>query len=122
MNKKRILIIDDEEYIIKLLEIRLKEANYECLTCTTTQEGIKAAKTEKPDLIIMDIMLPNITGLEATKILKDDPETKNTPIIILSAKSLEEDMASAKELGADGFISKPILLSKLLHKIKQFLK
>jgi DNA-binding response OmpR family regulator len=122
MNKKRILIIDDEEYIIKLLEMRLTEANYECLTCMTTQEGIKAAKTEKPDLIIMDIMLPNITGLEATKILKDDPETKNTPIIILSAKSLEEDMVSAKELGADGFISKPILLSKLLHKIKQFLK
>ena len=74
---KKILLIDDEEYIVKMLELKLKEDGYECLSCTTTQDGIKLAKSNTPHLIIMDIMMPNIDGLEATKILKTSPETKD---------------------------------------------
>lgn len=118
---KKILLIDDEEYIVKMLELKLKEDGYECLSCTTTQDGIKLAKSNTPHLIIMDIMMPNIDGLEATKILKTSPETKDIPIIILSARSLEEDQEKARQLGADGFISKPILPQKLLAKIRDFL-
>jgi CheY-like chemotaxis protein len=122
MFKQKILIIDDEEYIVKMLEIKLKDVGYDCVSCTTTQEGIKFARDEKPHLIIMDIMMPNIDGLEATEILKSDPATKKIPIIILSAKSMEEDQEKARSLGADGFISKPILPQKLLEKIHNFLK
>lgn len=119
--KKKILVIDDEEYIVRMLELKLKEDGFECISCTTTQDGIKIAREQKPNLIIMDIMMPNINGLEATKILKEDGKTKSIPIIILSAKSMEEDQEKARELGADGFISKPILPQKLLDKIHRFL-
>ena len=118
---KKILVIDDEEYIVKMLALKLKEVGYDCISCVTTQEGIKAAKEQKPNLIIMDIMMPNINGLEATEILKNDPDTSDIPVIILSAKSLEEDQEKAREIGADGFISKPILPQKLLEKIHKFL-
>ncbi|MCK5706359.1 MAG: response regulator [Candidatus Aureabacteria bacterium] len=117
---KKILIVDDEEYIVKMLELKLKEDGFECFSCTTTKEGIKAAKTFMPDLILMDIMMPNVNGLEATEILKSSEETKHIPILILSAKSMEEDQEKARELGADGFLSKPILPQKLLVKIRKF--
>ena len=114
---KKILLIDDEEYIVKMLELKLRDFGFDCISCTTTQEGIKTAKAQSPNLIIMDIMMPNINGLEATKILKEDPETQKIPIMILSAKSLEEDQEKARELGVVGFISKPVLPKKLLDKI-----
>jgi len=118
---KKILIIDDEEYIANMLELNLKEIGYDCRKCTTTQEGIKTAQEYIPDLIIMDIMMPNIDGLEATKILKNNKLTRNIPILILSAKSTEEDLEEARLAGADGFICKPILPQKLIKQINAIL-
>lgn len=115
----KILIVDDEPELVKAIEIRLKQANYEVLTAYDGLEGLEKAKKEKPDLILLDILMPNIDGYQTLSKLKEDGITKDVPVIMLTSKSQVNDVAEAIGLGAVDYIVKPFEPRILLEKIKK---
>jgi CheY-like chemotaxis protein len=121
-NRKKILLIDDEPELIKAVEIRLKSIGYEVALSYDGRAGIDKAKEIKPDLILLDLLMPIIDGYSAAKILKDDPETKHIPIIILTASQREDLKTRCRELGVTSFIMKPFETSDLLMMVKAILK
>ena len=122
MAKKRILVVDDEIEFVKAIQIRLEQADYEVLTAYDGQEGLEKAKKEKPDLIVLDLMLPMMDGYKVCGLLKADARYKKIFIITLTAKAQEEDARLAKEVGADAYITKPFEYQTLLGKIKELLE
>ena len=118
MGKRKILIIEDDRNIVELIEYNLKDEGYETLSALNGQEGVELAKRKKPDLIILDIMLPIKDGFEVCKILKSEDLTVHIPIIILSAKSQEIDKVVGLELGADDYITKPFSPRELIARIR----
>ena len=121
-NRKKILLIDDEPELIKAVEIRLKSIGYEVALSYDGRAGIDKAKEIKPDLILLDLLMPIMDGYSAAKILKDDPETKHIPIIILTASQREDLKTRCRELGVTSFIMKPFETSDLLMVVKAILK
>ncbi len=119
---KRILIVDDEESIIKLVKMYLEYHCYEVITANDGQEGLSKAKTEKPDLIVLDLMLPRINGYKVCGLLKKDTRYAKTPVILFTAKAQERDIKLGEEVGADAYITKPFEPEVLLSKIKELLK
>lgn len=118
-NKTKILVCDDDAGILEVIKIILEENNIEVLT-TSTGKGIqKTIQSHKPDMVFLDIWMPGIDGKEITKILKRDPKTKNTPIILISALNDTKDIS--KEIGADGFLSKPFTIENLLGVVQKHL-
>ena len=107
MAKKRILVVDDEEDILEVVRFNLSREGYEVFCSTSGEETLKIARSEHPDLIVLDLMLPGIDGLDAAKILKNDSNTRDIPIIMLTAKGEEADIVTGLELGADDYITKP---------------
>lgn len=122
MSKGKILIVEDDRDIVEMVEYNLKEEGYETLSALNGEEGLKLARSGKPDLIILDLMLPAIDGFEVCRILKNEDMTANIPIIILSAKSQETDKVVGLELGADDYITKPFSPRELLARIKAILR
>ncbi|MFA6358161.1 MAG: response regulator [Candidatus Omnitrophota bacterium] len=118
---KKILIVDDEPHIVTMLENRIKHAGYEVITAIDGQEGLSKAQKEKPDLIILDLMLPKLDGYKVCRMLKFDGKYKHIPIIMLSARAQEEDKKIGEQVGADGYITKPFEPQVLLGKIKELL-
>ena len=118
----KLLLIDDEVQLLEMLQIRLEANGYEIVTANDGVEGIEKVKSENPDLIILDIMMPKMDGYEACKILKSDPQYRKIPIIFLSARAQEDNMKIGKEGGAEAFVKKPFETSDLLTKIKELLK
>jgi len=119
---KRILVIDDEKDIVEAIEYNLKKEGYKVSKAFDGQQGLKSAKENNPDLIILDLMLPGIPGLDVCKILKRDTKTSNIPIIMLTAKDGEVDKIVGFELGADDYITKPFSLRELLARARAVLK
>lgn len=119
---KKILVVDDEKDLVKTIVFRLEANGYKALTAYDGEEGLKKARTEKPDLIILDLMLPNIDGYKVCETLKSDEAYSSIPIIILSARAQYEDIEMTKKVGANAYITKPFEPSALLAKIKQFLE
>ncbi|KHO62798.1 ArsR family transcriptional regulator [Thermoanaerobacter sp. YS13] len=117
-----VLVIEDEVHILELLRYNLEAAGYKVITSENGKEGLDKALEEKPDLVILDLMLPDVDGLEICKILKKNDETKNIPIIMLTAKSEEFDKVLGLELGADDYITKPFSVRELLARIKAVLR
>jgi CheY-like chemotaxis protein len=107
MAKGRILVVDDEIYIVHILDFSLGMEGYEVLTALDGEQALEKARTEKPDLIVLDIMMPKLDGYETCKRLKADPETKDLPVILLSAKGRNVDQKVGFEVGADDYITKP---------------
>ncbi|HON08555.1 MAG TPA: response regulator, partial [Verrucomicrobiota bacterium] len=103
----KILIVDDEPDVIELVEYNLKNAGFDVIKSVDGNEALKKIQNENPDLILLDIMLPNIDGFEICKILKRNPDTAAIPIIMLTAKAAEVDRVVGFELGADDYITKP---------------
>mgnify|MGYP005810666071 CR=1 FL=1 len=120
--KPKVLVIDDEELNIKLFKMILQSQQYEVLIAKNGKEGVDTAKAMNPDIILMDIMMPVMNGLEATKILKVDNTTKNIPIIVISALNDNESRYKLLEAGADEFINKPIDNKELIIRVKNLLK
>ena len=120
--RKKILLIDDEPELIKAVEIRLKSIGYEVALSYDGRTGIDKAKEIKPDLILLDLIMPIMDGYSVAKILKDDPETKHIPIIILTASQREDLKTRCRELGVASFIMKPFETSDLLMMVKAILK
>ncbi len=119
---KRILVVDDEEDIVKLVKMYLEHHRYEVITANDGQEGFEKAKTEKPDLIILDLMLPRMHGYKVCGLLKKDTMYAKIPIILFTAKAQEKDIKLGQEVGADAYITKPFEPEILLAKIKELLK
>ena len=122
MPKQTILAIDDEKDILKLLEFNLEKEGYQVLLGKTGEEGLELARNKKPDLIILDLMLPGIDGLEVCKLLKNQNITNHIPILMLTAKNTETDQVVGLELGASDYIAKPFSVKILLARIKNIFK
>lgn len=119
---KKILIVDDEPAIVKVVESRLKANGYETLTACDGQEGLNLARTEKPDLIILDVMLPKIDGFRIAQLLKLDDQYRQIPVMLLTARVHEEDQKIGFAAGADAYMTKPFRTEELVEKIKELLK
>ena len=119
---KSILVIDDEKDIVEAIEYNLKKEGYKVSKAFDGKHGLKAAKENKFDLIILDLMLPGIPGLDVCKSLKRDTNTTNIPIIMLTAKDGEVDKIVGFELGADDYVTKPFSLRELLARVRAVLK
>lgn len=117
----RLLIVDDEPENIELLQRRLSKRGFEILCAFGALEAIEKAVAERPDLILMDLKMPNVDGFEATRRLKSDDATRSIPVIALTAFAMQEDRARALAAGAQDHQSKPIDLDELLAKIHSLL-
>jgi DNA-binding response OmpR family regulator len=122
MTKKKILVVEDEEQLVKLVTARLQANNYDVVSAGDGYEAIAKVHLEKPDLIILDLMLPKIDGYKVCRMLKFDARYKNIPIIIFSARAQDSDKKLAQEVGADDYIVKPFEPDVFLSKIKNLLK
>ena len=118
---KRVLICDDEPYIVESVSYVVRRAGFDVLTAEDGDEALAAARRERPDLVFLDIMMPGIPGDEVCRRLKQDPATKSTHVVILTARGQEEDERRAMEMGADEFMTKPFSPRKLRARILQVL-
>ena len=116
---KRVLMIDDEADLIKVVHVRLAAEGYDFISATNGLEGLEAAEKEKPDLILLDVMMPHMHGLDVLKNLKKDSDTASIPVIMLTATSDTESAFKAKELGAVDYIIKPFNLEAMLDAVKR---
>ena len=117
----KILLVEDNEMNRDMLSRRLMRRGYEVPIAVNGQEGVDMAKTESPELILLDMSLPIMDGWEAAKVLKLDPSTKDIPIIALTAHALSGDREKALQAGCDDYDTKPVDLKRLLGKIESFL-
>ena len=115
---KKILIVDDEPDMVDMLRIRLEEESYGVITALSGEDGLKKAEEERPDLILLDILLPGVSGLEVAKRLRESKTTKNIPIIMVTALIGGDAMRTGLKSGAAYFISKPFDPEELLVQIK----
>jgi CheY-like chemotaxis protein len=117
----KILLVEDNEMNRDMLSRRLLRNNFEVVMAVNGQEGVDMAKSEKPDIILMDMSLPVMDGWEATRTIKADEATKSIPVIALTAHAMESDREQALQAGCDDFDTKPIELPRLLGKINALL-
>ena len=122
MAKKTILVIDDEKDIAKLLQYNLEKEGYDVLVARTGEDGLDMARSKHPALVVLDLMLPGIDGLEVCKILRADKRTQNTPILMLTAKGSETDQIVGLELGASDYIPKPFSVKVFLARVKNIFR
>ena len=122
MSKAKILVVDDEEDILELVKHHLAREGYQIVCAGTGEKALIKAKTESIDLIVLDLMLPGMDGLEITKVLKGDLKTRHIPIVMLTAKGEEADIVAGLELGADDYITKPFSPRVLLARVKAVLR
>ena len=120
--KPKILVVDDEPDAVELIEFNLKAAGYDVVTAADGEEALKKTRSLLPSLIVLDLMLPEVDGLEVCKILRRDPQTSAIPIIMLTAKAAEIDRVLGLELGADDYIAKPFSPRELVLRIKRLLR
>ena len=118
----KILIIDDEENIVELLQFNLETSDYIVDYSYDGFDGFLKVKENKPDLILLDWMLPNISGIDVLKKIRDDKDLKNTPVIMLTAKNMEADKVEGLVGGADDYITKPFSVKELLARISSVLR
>jgi two-component system alkaline phosphatase synthesis response regulator PhoP len=121
MPKQNILVVDDEEDVLELVRYHLEKNGYTAESASTGEDALKIAKTKIPDLIILDLMLPGIDGLEVCRRLKGDVKTQNIPIIMLTAKGEEIDIVTGLELGAEDYVTKPFSPKVLIARIRRIL-
>ncbi|MBU2509751.1 response regulator [bacterium] len=122
MSQKTILLVDDEEDILELLKYNLTREGYNTVCATTGEKALKIVGSTDLDLMVLDLMLPGVDGLEITRIIKNNPATAGIPIIMLTAKGEEADIVTGLELGADDYITKPFSPRILLARIKAMIR
>lgn len=119
---KKILVIEDEKDVMELIHYNLSKEGFNCDSAYNGQEGLRKAQANSPDLVLLDLMLPVVNGLEVCKTLKSDPNTSHIPIVMVTAKSDETDIVTGLELGADDYITKPFSLKVLLARVRAVLR
>jgi two-component system alkaline phosphatase synthesis response regulator PhoP len=121
MANERILIVDDEEDVLELVRYNLDRSGYQTETASSGEEALSKARKSSPDLIILDLMLPGIDGLEVCKKLKSDVKTEQIPIVMLTAKGDESDIVTGLELGAEDYVTKPFSPKILIARVRRIL-
>jgi len=121
MAKGKILVVDDEIYIVHILDFSLGMEGYQVITALDGEQALEKARAEKPDLIVLDIMMPKLDGYETCKMLKSEDLTREIPVILLSAKGRNVDQKIGFEVGADDYITKPFSPRKLVERINAIL-
>jgi two-component system phosphate regulon response regulator PhoB len=119
--KSKVLVVDDEPEAVELVEFNLKGAGYEVSTASDGAEALNKARRIQPNLVILDVMMPEIDGMEVCKLLRRDPATSGIPIIMLTAKASEVDRVLGLELGADDYVVKPFSPRELVLRVKKLL-
>mgnify|MGYP001270314518 CR=1 FL=1 len=119
--KARILVVDDEPDAVELVAFNLRQAGYSVTTAADGAEALQKARSQLPDLIVLDVMLPELDGFEICKVLRHDPTTMRVPIILLTAKAAEVDRVLGLELGADDYLTKPFSPRELILRVKKIL-
>jgi len=122
MSGEKILIVDDEEDILELVVYNLSREGYQTISAVSGEEALKKSRSETPDLIVLDLMLPGIDGLQVMKALREDSVTKSIPTVMLTAKGDEADIVTGLELGADDYVSKPFSPRVLLARVRAVLR
>ena len=122
MAREKILVVDDEKDIIELIRYNLEKEGLKVITATSGEEAIRRASNENPQLIVLDLMLPGIDGLEVCRILKRETKTSSIPVVMLTVKSDETDIVVGLELGADDYITKPFSPRILAARVKAILR
>lgn len=117
----KILLVDDETDLVQLMVVRLQAAGYEVVAAHDGQQALDRVNESKPDLIILDLMLPRLDGYRVCRLLKFDERTKGIPVLIFTARAQEQDMKLAFQCGADAYLTKPFDVQMLLEKLKELL-
>ncbi|MDM7916135.1 MAG: response regulator transcription factor [Candidatus Eisenbacteria bacterium] len=121
MDRKRILVVDDEIYIVHILEFSLTMEGFTVLTASNGEEALRMIDQERPDLVVLDIMMPKLDGYEVVAALRKDEQFQSLPVILLSAKGRPIDREAGLAAGADDYITKPFSPRKLIEKIREIL-
>ena len=119
---EKILVVEDEEDILELIRYNLHKASYRVVEAETGEDALEQVRAERPDLVLLDLMLPGIDGLEVCKSLKNNPRTRHLPIVMLTARGEESDIVIGLELGADDYITKPFSPKVLIARVKAVLR
>lgn len=120
--QKSILIVDDEEHIVQMLDINIRNQGYRSIRAFSGEAALETVRTDPPDVILLDVMMPGIDGIEVCRRLKDNPATWQIPVIMVSAKSEEQDRINGLEGGADDYVTKPFNLQELFLRIRAALR
>ncbi len=121
MSKKKILVVEDEESLLKLESILLTSKGYEVTGVSNGLAALESLAKSRPDLVLLDIMLPAMDGFEVCQRIKSDPATRDIPVVMLTAKKSREDMARGQQVGADWYITKPFKSANVIETIQRFL-
>ena len=119
MASKKILAVDDERHIVRLIQVNLERAGYQVVTAFDGPEALKKVETDKPDLVVLDVMMPKMDGFEVLKRLQANPETRDIPIIMLTAKAQDTDVFRGWASGVSAYLTKPFNPLELLTFIKR---
>jgi two-component system phosphate regulon response regulator PhoB len=120
--KKHILVVEDEQDILELLRFNLTREGFSVATVMRGEDGLKAVAQKRPDLILLDLMLPGMTGLEVCRQLKKDPKTSGIPVVMVTAKGEEADIIVGLEVGADDYVTKPFSIKLLISRVRVVLR
>lgn len=115
----KILVCDDERHIVRLIQVNLERQGYQVSTAYDGKEGLEKAKAEKPDLMVLDVMMPYMDGFEVLKNLKRDPDMEDMPVIMLTAKAQDKDVFEGYSYGADMYLTKPFNPMELISFVKR---
>jgi two-component system alkaline phosphatase synthesis response regulator PhoP len=122
MDQKKILVVDDEVDLVETIRFPLEAEGFNVLVAYNGEDALNMARTENPDLILLDIMLPKLDGYKVCRLLKFDERFRNIPIIMLTARAQEKDRIIGMETGANEYITKPFDMDKLLERVKAYLE
>ena len=120
--REKILVVEDEEDILELIRYNLTRDGYRVSAATSGEDGLRAATRDKPDLVVLDLMLPGIDGIEVCRRLKADPQTRFIPVVMVTAKGDEADVVAGLELGADDYLTKPFSPKVLIARIRAVIR
>ncbi|HEX2699697.1 MAG TPA: response regulator [Acidimicrobiales bacterium] len=116
-----VLVVDDDPVIQRLLRVNFEMEGYDVIVANDGVDGLERARAERPDIVVLDIMMPRMSGLDVAKALKADPGTASIPVLLLSAKAQEADLRAGDESGADGYLTKPFDPLQLLQRVEELL-
>jgi len=122
MPERKIVLVDDESELVQLLQIELEMGGYRVSAAYDGEAGLRLVRETRPDLVLLDVMMPGLDGYQVLKSIKDDPAIKDTCVIMLTAKGLEGEIQKGLDLGADDYIAKPFHSELLIKKVKRFLE
>ena len=121
MNATRVLVVEDNERNLKLVRDVLQYAGYEIIEASTGEEGVELAQSLSPDVILMDLQLPDIDGMEALRRIRKSPVTADVPVVAVTAFAMQDDRARVFDAGFDGYLEKPLSVRELPAQVQQFL-